>query len=64
SKNVELAEKAASSLLRLVPQDSSAYVLLANIYVDDGMWEEVKKIRKNMRHIRLKKELGCSWIEV
>lgn len=63
-KNVEVAEKAASSLLQLLPQDSSAYVLLANIYADAGMWEEVKKIRKNMRHIGLKKEPGCSWIEV
>nr|GEX00242.1 pentatricopeptide repeat-containing protein At3g02330 [Tanacetum cinerariifolium] len=63
-KNVELAEKIASLLLRLVPQDSSAYVLLANIYADDRMWEEVKKIRKNMRHIGLKKEPGCSWIGV
>ncbi|GKA25867.1 pentatricopeptide repeat-containing protein [Tanacetum coccineum] len=63
-KNVEVAEKAASSLLLLVPQDSSAYVLLANIYADAGMWEEMKKIRKNMRHIGLKKEPGCSWIEV
>ncbi|GJV90296.1 hypothetical protein Tco_1538109 [Tanacetum coccineum] len=62
--NVEVAKKAASSLLRLVPQDSSAYVFLANIYADVGMWEEVKKIRKNMRHIGLKKEPGCSWIEV
>nr|GEV15888.1 pentatricopeptide repeat-containing protein At3g02330 [Tanacetum cinerariifolium] len=63
-KNVEVAEKAASSLLLLVPQDSSAYVLLANIYADAGMWEEMKKIRKNMQHIGLKKEPGCSWIEV
>nr|GFB56769.1 pentatricopeptide repeat-containing protein At3g02330 [Tanacetum cinerariifolium] len=59
-----LAKKAASLLLRLVPQDSSAYVLLVNIYADDCIWEEVKKIRKNMWHIGLKKELGCSWIEV
>ncbi|GKA51570.1 pentatricopeptide repeat-containing protein [Tanacetum coccineum] len=44
--------------------DSSAYVLLANIYADAGMWEEMKKIRKNMRHIGLKKEPGCSWIDV
>lgn len=63
-KNVEVAEKAASSIIRLDPQDSSAYVLLANIYADVGMWEKMSKIRKNMRHIGLKKEPGCSWIEV
>ncbi|XP_024975735.1 pentatricopeptide repeat-containing protein At3g02330, mitochondrial [Cynara cardunculus var. scolymus] len=63
-RNVDVAEEAASSLLRLDPQDSSAYVLLANIYADVGMWEEMSKIRKKMRNIGLKKEPGCSWIEV
>lgn len=62
--NVEVAEKAASSLLQLDPQDSSAYVLLSNIYADAEMWSEVSKMRKIMRHSRLKKEPGCSWIEV
>lgn len=32
--NVEVAEKAASSLLKLDPEDSFAYVLLSNIYAD------------------------------
>ncbi|KAI3813282.1 hypothetical protein L1987_18002 [Smallanthus sonchifolius] len=63
-KNVEVAEKAASRLIQWDPQDSSTYVLLANIYADAGMWEKMSQIRKNMRHIGLKKEPGCSWIEV
>nr|XP_043605912.1 pentatricopeptide repeat-containing protein At3g02330, mitochondrial [Erigeron canadensis]XP_043605913.1 pentatricopeptide repeat-containing protein At3g02330, mitochondrial [Erigeron canadensis] len=63
-KNVEVAEKAASSLLQLDPLDSSAYILLANIYSDAGMWEETKMIRKIMRRIGCKKEPGCSWTEV
>ncbi|KAJ9564088.1 hypothetical protein OSB04_000054 [Centaurea solstitialis] len=63
-RNVEVAEEAASALLRLDPHDSSAYVLLGNIYADLGMWEEVSKIRKEMRKFGLKKEPGCSWIEV
>ncbi|KAK6154947.1 hypothetical protein DH2020_009195 [Rehmannia glutinosa] len=53
--NVEVAEKAASSLLQLDPQDSSAYVLLSNIYADAEMWGEVSKMRKIMRRCRLKK---------
>ncbi|XP_071694051.1 pentatricopeptide repeat-containing protein At3g02330, mitochondrial [Rutidosis leptorrhynchoides] len=63
-RNVEVAETAAHALLRLDPQDSSAYVLLANIYADVGMWENVLEIRKNMKVIGLKKEPGCSWVEV
>ncbi|XP_075501271.1 LOW QUALITY PROTEIN: pentatricopeptide repeat-containing protein At3g02330, mitochondrial-like [Primulina tabacum] len=62
--NVEVAEKAASSLLKLDPEDSSAYVLLSNIYADAEMWDEVSKMRKVMRHSGLKKEPGCSWIQV
>ncbi|KAM7487022.1 hypothetical protein LguiA_003031 [Lonicera macranthoides] len=62
--DVEVAEKAARSLLQLDPQDSSAYVLLSNIYADAGMWDEVSKMRKMMRQGGLKKEPGCSWIEV
>lgn len=62
--NVEVAEKAANSLLQLDPQDSSAYVLLSNICADAGMWGEVSKIRRIMKDYKLKKEPGCSWIEV
>ncbi|KAK4277444.1 hypothetical protein QN277_015444 [Acacia crassicarpa] len=62
--NVEVAELAANSLLQLDPQDSSAYVLLSNIYADAGMWGGVSKIRRIMKDYKLKKEPGCSWIEV
>ncbi|GKU97454.1 hypothetical protein SLEP1_g10597 [Rubroshorea leprosula] len=62
--NVEVAEKAASSLLQLEPQDSSAYILLSNIYAEAGMWNKVSDVRKIMRYNKLKKEPGCSWIEI
>ncbi|PON47861.1 DYW domain containing protein [Trema orientale] len=62
--DIEMAEKAASSILQLDPQDSAAYVLLSNIYADSGMWDEMSKMRKAMRSHRVKKEPGCSWIEV
>ncbi|GFZ19005.1 pentatricopeptide repeat (PPR) superfamily protein [Actinidia rufa] len=32
--------------------------------VFDGMWDEVSKLRKMMRCSGLKKEPGCSWVEV
>jgi pentatricopeptide repeat protein len=62
--NVEVAEKATRALLQLDPQDSSACVLLSNIYADAGMWGNVSEMRKMMRHNKLKKEPGCSWIEL
>lgn len=62
--DVEVAEIAARNILNLDPEDSSAYVLLSNIYAEAGRWTDVSKLRKMMRRSRLKKEPGCSWIEV
>nr|XP_009767912.1 PREDICTED: pentatricopeptide repeat-containing protein At3g02330 [Nicotiana sylvestris] len=62
--NVEVAEKAAKFLLQLDPEDSSSHILLSNIYADAGMWKEVAEMRKVMRYGGLKKEPGCSWIEI
>ncbi|WJX52496.1 hypothetical protein P8452_38604 [Trifolium repens] len=55
-RNVEVAEKVANSLLQLDPQDSSAYVLLSNVYAIAGIWSEVKKIRSFMKNYKLKKK--------
>lgn len=46
--NVEVAEIAASSLLQLDPQDSSAYVLMSNTYANAEMWSEVSNMRRIM----------------
>ncbi|GMP84364.1 hypothetical protein CsSME_00037919 [Camellia sinensis var. sinensis] len=61
---VELAEKAAKSMLELQPQNAGHYVLLSNIYAKAGKWEDVAKIRELMNHRRLKKIPGWTWIEV
>ncbi|KAL9226480.1 hypothetical protein vseg_002288 [Gypsophila vaccaria] len=63
-EDLEIAEKAADAILRLDPHDSSVYILLANIYADAGMWDKVSRLRKTMREYKVKKEPGCSWIEV
>ncbi|XP_044478973.1 pentatricopeptide repeat-containing protein At3g02330, mitochondrial-like [Mangifera indica] len=62
--DVDVAEEAANSILQMHPQDSSAHILLSNIYANAGMWDKVSYVRKMMRQNRLKKEPGCSWIEV
>ncbi|CAL5321748.1 unnamed protein product [Camellia sinensis] len=61
---VELAEKATKSMLELQPQNAGHYILLSNIYVKAGKWEDVAKIRELMNHRRLKKIPGWTWIEV
>eukprot|EP01018_Ginkgo_biloba_P007317 Gb_00862 [translate_table: standard] len=62
--NLELGEHVAKTLLELEPQDSATYVLLSNMYAASGRWDDVAKVREMMKAVRVKKERGCSWIEL
>ncbi|XP_010498459.1 PREDICTED: pentatricopeptide repeat-containing protein At1g20230-like [Camelina sativa] len=62
--NVDLAEIAADKLFNLEPENPGTYVLLSNIYAAKGMWTEVDSIRNKMESQGLKKNPGCSWIQV
>ncbi|CAM6113445.1 unnamed protein product [Calypogeia fissa] len=62
--NVELGELAANELLKLEPNDASAYVLLSNIYAAAGKWEKVSAVRIMMQKRGVQKDPGRSWIEV
>lgn len=62
--NVEVAEQASSRLLELEPWNHGAYVLLSNIYAKSGKWDKVAMLRKRMKDVGLRKEPGCSSIEV
>ncbi|TXG57889.1 hypothetical protein EZV62_015718 [Acer yangbiense] len=62
--NIEVAEIAATALFQLDPQDSTSFILLSNIYAEAGMWNKVSDIRRMMKQNKLKKEPGCSWIEI
>ncbi|KAL2239336.1 pentatricopeptide repeat-containing protein At2g27610 [Sesamum indicum] len=63
-RNLELGKLAAEKLISCQPQDSSAYVLLANLYAASGHWRDRAKVRKLMDERKVKKETGYSWIEV
>ncbi|GLT52036.1 hypothetical protein SLA2020_253990 [Shorea laevis] len=62
--NVEIAEQSSSRLLDLDPENHAPYVLLSNVYAKMGKWDSLSKLRKHMRVSKLKKERGCSSIEV
>lgn len=62
--NVKLGEIAAQEILKLEPDNDSAYVLLSNIYAVAGKWDEVRTLRRGMRERTICKEPGCSSIEV
>lgn len=62
--NLDLAEMAFHELVELEPSHHGAYVLMSNVYAKLGNWEKVSGLRKLMKELRLKKEPGCSCIEV
>ncbi|XP_019052516.1 PREDICTED: putative pentatricopeptide repeat-containing protein At3g01580 [Nelumbo nucifera] len=62
--NVELGETAAKNLFQLDPNHAGYYVLLSNIYADDGNWDNVEVIRTLIKGRRLKGLPGYSSIVV
>ncbi|EXB84044.1 hypothetical protein L484_005808 [Morus notabilis] len=62
--DVKLAERVAEHVFELEPDNTGYYVLLANIYAEAEKWEEVRKLREKIGRRGLKKNPGCSWIEI
>ncbi|KAL2542289.1 Pentatricopeptide repeat-containing protein [Abeliophyllum distichum] len=61
--NVNLGEIAAHKLIKLEPDNSGNYVMLANLYASTGRWHDLAKLRRLMKDRQLYKNPGCSWIE-
>lgn len=62
--DVAMGEIAARKLLELEPGNVGNYILLSNIYAAKGMRGDVDRVRAMMRAMGLKKNPGCSWIEL
>ncbi|CBI40755.3 unnamed protein product, partial [Vitis vinifera] len=62
--NTKLAELAVKNLLELDAEGPGSYCLLANIYSESGKIQGVTNVRKLMRDKGVRKNPGCSWIEV
>ncbi|GKC53507.1 pentatricopeptide repeat-containing protein [Tanacetum coccineum] len=63
-RNMDLAAYAAKKVLDLDPDDAGTYILLSNIYANTHKWEDAAQVRKAMKGNNVRKEPGCSWIEV
>ncbi|KAG6480021.1 putative pentatricopeptide repeat-containing protein At5g13230, mitochondrial [Zingiber officinale] len=63
-KNIHLGSLCAEKVLEIDPQDETTYVLMSNLYASGRSWEHVALVRKSMRAKGVKKEPGCSWIEI
>lgn len=61
---LDLGEEIASLLIQRDPNDPSTYIILANMYASDKKWNKARKVRLKMKELGLKKNPGCSWIEV
>ncbi|KAK6120768.1 hypothetical protein DH2020_045496 [Rehmannia glutinosa] len=62
--NYELSDLIAEKTLGYQPCDVSMYVLQSNIYSARGMWKDAAHIRAKLRQNQLRKEVGCSWIDI
>lgn len=62
--NVEIANLAAEKLMKIEPENAGTYMLLSNTYASTGRWKEAAAVRSKMKDFGLKKQPGCSWIEV
>ncbi|KAK9273090.1 hypothetical protein L1049_017897 [Liquidambar formosana] len=61
--SIEIAELVADRLVGLDPQNTSYYVILSNLYADQGRWGDVERLRKLLDERGLRKTVGCSMIE-
>lgn len=61
---IELGEAAAKCIFELDTESVGYYVLLCNLYADDGRWDQVARVRKVMSERGLIVDPGCSWVEV
>lgn len=63
-RNIDLGAEIARTLIDKDPDDSSTYILLSNMYASAHKWDEVRVVRSKMKELGLKKNPGCSWIEI
>ncbi|CAL1386229.1 unnamed protein product [Linum trigynum] len=63
-RNVDIGERVGKHLVTMASGDASVLTLLANIYALTSKWEEVKKVRSEMKDLGVRKTPGCSSVEV
>ncbi|KAI3777708.1 hypothetical protein L1987_47510 [Smallanthus sonchifolius] len=62
--NVEVAEKAAEHIMEISPEDGGVYSTMADIYANAKRWDDLTKIRRLRDSRRVKKNAGCSLIQL
>ncbi|CAM8977805.1 unnamed protein product [Rhodiola kirilowii] len=62
--NMAIGDWAAQKLLEMKPKNSGYYVLIANMYAAAGYWDTLAEVRVLMRDLGVKKDAGCTWVDV
>ncbi|XP_066308166.1 pentatricopeptide repeat-containing protein At2g33680-like [Miscanthus floridulus] len=63
-RDFDVGAYAGEQLMELGTEDSSAYILLSNIYATQRKWNDVERVRHLMRLRGVSKDPGCSWVEL
>ncbi|XP_051138752.1 pentatricopeptide repeat-containing protein At2g35030, mitochondrial [Andrographis paniculata] len=62
--DAEVRKLAVKKLMKVKMESSGAFANLSNMYARDGKWGEAEGVRSRMYDRGLKKQPGCSWIDV
>lgn len=62
--NIKMGREVAERLFELEPNNPGNYLLLSNMYTRKGRLEEADEVRRLMGVNGVRKEPGCSWIDV
>lgn len=62
--NDDIGKQVADKLLDVEPANAGTYALLSNLYTASGKSKDAEMLKLKMKDEGLKKQPGCSWIEV
>lgn len=62
--DVTLGETVVDRLLELEPHKVEHYVLASNLFASSGRWDDVRRVRKMVKENGLRKDPGCSWVDL
>ncbi|KAF5738542.1 hypothetical protein HS088_TW13G01442 [Tripterygium wilfordii] len=63
-KNFEVGEIAGKRVLETEPYNSGVYIILAEMHLSRGRKEDAERILALMKEKGVKKQPGCSWVQV
>lgn len=61
---IDIAKHLTENLSKLEPNNSGNYTALSNAYAANEMWDEVSDLRSLMKEKGIKKNPGCSWVQI